>query len=86
MYDERPTFMPLSLMLRRRMPEHYLNVDIRTVAHDEEVKKGSLLLINKLNQYGILGKCEFLDRKTGNFKVAIDKAGEQAKVHDPFLG
>ena len=78
--------MPLSVMMRVRSPEHYMNVDTRTLSPDDEIYPGSTLVACKVNIYGLLGKCMNKDRRSGNFKVSFDKAVEMAKVHDPFMG
>ena len=36
-YDDRSTVLPLSLMMRVRNPEHYMNVDTRVICHDDEM-------------------------------------------------
>lgn len=77
--------MPFSLMMRVRHREHSMNVDTRTLDHDTEVKNGSQAIICKVNMYGLMGKITSRDRRSGNFKVAFDKAQEAAKVHDPFM-
>ena len=72
-------------MMRVRHREHSMNVDTRTLDHDTEVKNGSQAIICKVNMYGLMGKITSRDRRSGNFKVAFDKAQEAAKVHDPFM-
>lgn len=85
-YDDRATYLPLSLMMRVRSPDHYMNMDTRTLKPDEEITPGSLLLSTKLNMYGLLGRCINRDKRNGNIKVHFDKSVESAKVHDPFMG
>ena len=72
--------------MRVRSPDHYMNVDTRTLSPDDEIRSGNLLISAKLNMYGLIGRCVNRDRRSGNFKVNFDKEKESAKVHDPFMG
>lgn len=36
-YDDRSIILPLSLMMRVRSPEHYMNMDSRVLSPDDEV-------------------------------------------------
>ena len=85
-YCEMPEVVPLSLMMRVRNHDHYLDVESRIVSPAEEITPNSQLLICKVNAYGLLGHCLSKDRRTGNIKVGFNKSRESAKVHDPFLG
>lgn len=78
--------LPLSLMMRVRSPEHYMNVDTRVLSPDDEIKPNAPLIVSKLNLYGLIGRCRGKDRRSGNVKIAFDKEQEFAKVHDPFVG
>jgi len=63
-------------MMRVRSPEHYLNVDIRTISPDDEIKQGAALIACKPNIYGLIGHCLSRDRRSGNIKVTFDKTKE----------
>ena len=84
-YEERPTILPLSLMMRVRHPEHYMNLDKRALSPDDEIVPGTPAIVCKVNMYGLMGFSVNRDKRTGNFKVAIDKTTESSKVHDPFM-
>ena len=85
-YDEMPDVLPLSLMMRVRDRNHYLEVESRVLSPTEDIRQNAQLLICKVNAYGLMGTCLSKDRKTGNIKVGFNKNRESAKVHDPFLG
>ena len=85
-YEAYEQVMPLSLMMRVRARDHYLDVDTRVLSPDDEILPGSSLLVCKVNAYGLLGTCSSKDRRTGNIKINFDKEREAARVHDPFMG
>jgi len=72
-------------MMRVRHPEHYMNVDKRILSPDDEIDPSTQAIVCKLNMYGLIGRLISRDRRTGYFKVEIDKALESRKVHDPFM-
>ena len=86
-YDEKPSLVPFSLLVRMRHQKHHLNVDERINGKgDTELKPGNSVVCLNLNMYGIMGKVVSYDQRRQLFKLAIDKQEEESKVHDPFLG
>ena len=86
-YDDKPTQLPFSLMIRRRHPNHYLNVDSRMAERgDDELKPKVPVVCLNLNMFGVLGTIEGQDRRRNIFRVSFDKQAEEGKVHDPFMG
>ena len=86
-YDEKPTQLPFSLMMRMRHNSHYLNVDSRMVeTGDEDLKPKMPVICLNLNMFGVIGTVENRDRRRNIFKVSFDKQLEEGKVHDPFMG
>ncbi len=85
-YEDRETMLPLSLMMRVRSRDHYMDVETRITSPDDEIKAKDKFLVSKVTAYGLIGSCLSRDRRSGNIKVAFDKTNESAKVHDPFMG
>lgn len=85
-YNDMPDVLPLSLLMRVRNRDHYLEMESRILSPTEDIRANSQLLICKVNAYGLIGNCLNRDRRTGNIKVGFNKVRESAKVHDPFIG
>jgi len=72
--------------MRRRDPNHYLNVNQRCHSILQSFRPGANLLCLNMQLFGVVGSVSSVDNRGGNVKAKFDKESEEAKIHDPFLG
>ena len=85
-YDEESLLLPLSLVMRRRDPNHYLNVNQRCHSLLQSFSPASNVLCLNSQLFGVVGTLHSVNSSKGTVKVAFDKESEEQKIHDPFLG
>ena len=74
------------MIMKRRDPNHYLNVNQRCNSLLQSFRSGSNLLCLNMTLFGVVGTVNSVDMKRSNVKVEFDKEAEEQKIHDPFLG
>ena len=85
-YNEESEMLPLAMIMRRRDPTHYLNMNHRCNSLLHSFKESSLALCMNTQLFGVMGVVQGVDTMRNNVRVSFDREAEEAKVHDPFLG
>ncbi len=85
-YENDCSVLPFNVVMRKRDPHHYLNVNPRIQNPIGSLIIGKELVCLKQNLYGIIGTLESKDLNTGKLKVSFNKELEESKIHDPFIG
>lgn len=87
-YKEHPDVLPLSLMMRKRDPNHPLSCLAQRVSNhaEREIKLQSNAICLNFDKFGLVGKVENVDIRQQMVTLNINKKHEESKVHDPFLG
>ena len=76
-YDEESILLPLSLVMRRRDPNHYLNVNQRCHSLLQSFQPASNVLCLNTQLFGVVGTLHAVNSSKGTVKVAFDKESEE---------
>ena len=76
-YDEESILLPLSLVMRRRDPNHYLNVNHRCHSLLQSFQPASNVLCLNTQLFGVVGTLHAVNSSKGTVKVAFDKESEE---------
>jgi hypothetical protein len=85
-YENDCTVLPFNVVMKKRDPNHYLNINPRIQNPIGALEVSKELICLKQNLYGIIGSLESKDLNTGKLKVSFNKELEESKIHDPFIG
>ncbi|TNV73655.1 hypothetical protein FGO68_gene15840 [Halteria grandinella] len=85
-YETEPEYYPLTFTMRRRDPNHYLNMNTRCNQYIQSFKPERQVVCLNMQLFGVMGRVQNVDVARGNVKVEFDKEEEEAKIHDAFFG
>lgn len=85
LYSEQSMTLPFNLVMKKRDPYHYLNVNERTATPFGRIKAGGEAICFNEGLFGVLGKAKGKDGKRGTVKLEINKEIEERKIHHPFV-
>jgi hypothetical protein len=85
LYNETSNSLPMSCYMKKRSPEHYMNINDRIYSGTGRIKSGKDAILFDDKLYGIIGRVKAKDINKNMVKVEIDQANEERKVHHPFL-
>ena len=78
--------MPMSMIMQKRHPEHYMDVGMRCSSVALSLSPGSEVICLNPKLYGILGRVQKVKAKENQVIVEFDRKEEESKIHDPFMG
>ncbi len=87
-YKEQPDFIPFSFIMRKRDPAHPMScLNLRIGKNPErELRVAQSVICLTLDKFALCGKIGNVDFRKQVVKVEFDKASEEQKLHDPFMG
>jgi len=85
-YMDQAEMVPLSLIVRKRDPKHCWDVNLRVNSPEQELVKNQQVICLNLNMFGLVGAVQHVDARRGQIKVGFNRATEEKKTHDPFMG
>lgn len=84
-YTDECLTVPVNVCMRKRSAAHPLNVNERcNAAHGRITAKAPALCFNQ-GLLGVIGTVKGTDPKRQQVRLVIDRASEEAKIHNPFL-
>ena len=85
-YHKAGQTMPLSMCMKRRSKQHFMNVNDRVSKPGSTLQEGQLALCLSNQLFGVVGKIKSIDRENGFVRMDIDFEQEEMKLHHPFFG
>lgn len=85
-YSEEQETLPWAMVIKRRSPLHYLNVNDRcnSILNSFKLKQEAVCL--NMQMFGVIGTVADIDDRKNKIKLHFDKVKEEGKIHDPFMG
>lgn len=84
-FDDQPHWLPLCMVMRKRDPSHYLNVNDRVNFPHGRIKNGKDAICFNTALFGVMGRVKRVDIRGCTAKVEVDREAEERKVHHPFI-
>lgn len=84
-FDDEPQWLPLSMIMRKRDPSHYLNVNDRVNYAHGRIKNGKEAICFNTALFGVMGRVKRVDIRGNTVKVEVDRESEERKLHHPFI-
>lgn len=80
--------VPFSLIMKKRDPAHPMSsLNTRVGQNPErELKVNQQIICLTLDKFALVGKISKIDTRKQMVQVQFDKASEESKLHDPFIG
>lgn len=85
-YHKAGLTLPLSLCMKRRSKQHFMNVSDRVKKPGSTLQEGQLALCLSNQLFGVVGKIKSIDNEKGFVRMDIDFEQEEMKLHHPFFG
>ena len=85
-FFEQTDLVPLCLVMKRRDPQHYLNVNLRCNSVLQSFRQNEPVICLNMQLFGVMGQVASVDPKRQVVKVEFDKDAEEKKIYDPFFG
>jgi hypothetical protein len=76
-YDEESILLPLSLVMHRRDPNHYLNVNQRCNSLLQFFQPASNVLCLNTQLFGVVGTLHAVNSSKGTVKITFEKKREE---------
>lgn len=72
-YKEKLDVIPISLLMKKRAPNHHMNMQARLTSDTKNIKKyQEAICLNLHNYYGLIGKVKQIDNRRNTVKVEFD--------------
>jgi hypothetical protein len=85
LYKEETVWAPLSMVMKKRDPAHYLNINARVDTPHGRIRNARDAIIFHQDYFGIIGRVKAKKAANNSAMVAVDQKAEAAKMHHPFL-
>lgn len=85
-YENEPELLPFTFVMKRRDPNHYLNMNTRCNQYIQSFRPERQVVCLNMQLFGVMGRVQTVDIAKGNIKLEFDKEEEEGKIHDAFFG